>query len=111
MAYIRKRGKYWQAQIRRNGFPSASKTFDTKADAQLWAAETEAAMRRGRYVSFREAEDTTLGEALERYLREVTPTKKGAEQEGRRIQAWMALPLASRTLVSDRFGSHHTGSQ
>ncbi len=77
MAYIRKRGKYWQAQIRRTGFPSVSKTFDTKADAELWVAETEAAMGRGRYVSLREAEETTLSEALDRYLREVTPTKKG----------------------------------
>jgi len=68
-------------------------------------------MRRGRYVSLREAQETTLGEALERYLREVTPTKKGAEQEGRRIQAWMARPLASRTLVSDRFGSKDTRFQ
>ncbi len=102
MAYIRKRGKYWQAQIRRNGFPSASKTFDTKADAELWAAETEAAMCRGRYVSMREAEETKLSEALERYLHEVTPTKKGAEQEERRIQAWMAHRLASRTLVAVR---------
>ena len=102
MAYIRKRGKYWQAQIRRNGFPSRSKTFDTKADAELWAAETEAAMGRGRYVSLREAEETTLREALQRYLREVTPTKKGAEQEGRRIRAWMAHPLASRTLAAVR---------
>jgi len=45
-------------------------------------------------------ERTTLGAALERYLIEVTPSKKGYAQEERRIQAWLKHPLAHRSLAS-----------
>ncbi len=43
-------------------------------------------MLRGRYIDTREAEATMLREALQRYLSEVTPTKKGAKQEALRMQ-------------------------
>ena len=43
-----------------------------------------------------------LKEALQRYLDEVTPTKKGAKQEGDRIKDWMENELASRYLASLR---------
>ena len=39
MASIRKRGSTWQAQVRREGSPPLSKTFATKADAQVWARD------------------------------------------------------------------------
>ena len=41
MAYYEKRGDAWRAQIRRKGHPTLSSTFDTKAEAQRWAAEIE----------------------------------------------------------------------
>ena len=34
MASITKRGKYWRAQIRRRGYPTQFRTFDTKALAE-----------------------------------------------------------------------------
>ena len=38
MATIRKRGNYqWEAQIRKRGFPSQTKTFNTKVEAEAWA--------------------------------------------------------------------------
>ncbi|RCN58961.1 hypothetical protein C4900_04185 [Acidiferrobacter thiooxydans] len=51
-------------------------TFDTKSEAQAWAGGIENAMRRGVFVSHAEAENTTLADALDRYAREVLPTKK-----------------------------------
>ena len=51
-----------------------------------------------------EAARTTLKEALERYKREVTPGKKGADREGRRVTAWMNNPLALRFLTTLRGG-------
>jgi hypothetical protein len=39
------------------------------------------------------AERTTLSEAVTRYLRDVTPLKKGAVQETRRIKAWLESDL------------------
>lgn len=81
MATIYKRGNSWFCQIRRRGFPKQNRTFDTKNDALAWAAEVEQRMRSGRFVDTTEAERTTLDEALDRYLREISPAKKGHKQE------------------------------
>ena len=70
MATITKRGPYqWRVQVRRHGYPPQFKTFDTKADAEAWAADIESRMARRVWVSTAEAERTTLTEALERYER------------------------------------------
>ena len=37
----------WQAIVRKKGYPSQSKTFRTKRDAEAWARLTESAMERG----------------------------------------------------------------
>lgn len=100
MAYFEKRGESWRAQIRRKGYPTLSATFDTKADAQRWAAEIEGDMSRSRFVDVREAEQTTLAEGLKRYLREVSDHKKGAKQEALRIKRWMAHPVSAKSMAA-----------
>ena len=103
MATIKRRGpKQWQVKIRRANYPSASKTFKAKKDADVWAREIELEMDRGTYISHAEAETTTLKQALERYLKEVTPAKKGASEETYRIKTWQSHPLASRSLARIR---------
>ena len=99
MAYYEKRGNAWRAQIRRKGHPTLSATFDTKAEAQRWAAEIEGDMSRSRFVDNREAQRTTLDEALKRYQCEVSDNKKGADQEATRIKRWRSLPLAGKSLA------------
>lgn len=59
-------------------------------------------MDRGIFVSRAEAERTTLREALDRYLAEVTPTKKGQAQETSLINRWRQDPLVTRFLASLR---------
>lgn len=98
MAYFEKRGNAWRAQIRRKGQPTLSATFDTKAEAQRWAAEIEGDMSRSRFVDNRAAMRTTLAKALQQYDREVTEHKKGAAQERTRIKRWRAHPLAEKSL-------------
>lgn len=100
MAYYEKRGEAWRAQIRRKGYPTLSATFDTKAEAQRWAAGVEGDMSRDRFVDNREAQQTTMAEALKRYRREVSDAKKGARQEGVRIERWLKHPLASKSLAA-----------
>ena len=103
MATLTKRGDgQWQAKVRRKGYPIVSKTFETKGKAERWARSIESEMDHGAFVSRAEAESTTLKEALERYLKEVTPTKKGAKQESDRIKVWMEHELAHRYLASLR---------
>lgn len=102
MASIYKRGPYqWQVLIRRKGFPSQAKVFETKSEAETWAATIESEMGRGGFVSQKEAENTTLSEALDRYEREVTVKKKG-HQEKNLIKKWKSHPLSKRFLSTIR---------
>lgn len=59
-------------------------------------------MSRARFVDMREAERTTLAEALDRYSREVSSTKKGAKQEQTRINKWKKHPFAGKGLAALR---------
>ena len=102
MAYFRKRSGAWEASIEKKGFPRISRTFDTKSEAEIWAATVESEIGRGVFVSRKEAENTTLSEALDRYEREITSSKKGHRREKTRISVWKTHPLAKRFLASIR---------
>lgn len=102
MAYISQRGEYWRVEIRRRGYKPIYRTFDTRQQAQQWARRTEGEMNAGVYVDRTEAERTTLREALERYQREIVPTKRYPKQENTRIARWLQHELAYRTLASLR---------
>lgn len=86
MANIRKHGTQWQARVRRNGYPTETKSFLLRTDAEHWARRTEAAIDRGSHVSAREAGTTSLREILERYAREVSPWHKGGPVERIRLK-------------------------
>ncbi len=66
----------WKAVIRKRGWPTAIKTFRTKRDAQDWARRTEDEMVRGVYIERASSDRLLLRRALERYLAEVSVTKK-----------------------------------
>ena len=103
MASFRKRGELqWQARIARKGFPAQVKTFNTKSEAEAWAAIIESTMARGTFVSSAESERTTFREALERYQREITVSKKGEMPERSRIKNLLGDAIANRSLASIR---------
>lgn len=77
----------WKAVIRKTGWPTNAKTFRTKRDAEDWARRTEDEMVRGVYIQRSGSERITLEKALERYLREVTPTKKPTTQKAETTKA------------------------
>ena len=89
-------------KIRRKGYPVQSKTFESEEDAKKWARLIEGEMDRGIFTSQAEAEKTTLKEALERYKKEITPDKKGSQQEGSRINILSRSTLAPRFLAAIR---------
>ncbi len=68
--------KMWKAIIRRKGWPHVSKTFRMKRDAKDWARTVEDEIRRGIYFHRSGSEKITISDALDRYLREVTLTRK-----------------------------------
>ena len=103
MATINKRGPYqFQAIIRRKGYPSQTRTFESKRDAESWVRSIESEMDLGKFVSSKEADQTILHEALTRYADEVTPYKRSRESELRRIVAWQKHHLAQRSLSQIR---------
>lgn len=65
----------WKAVIRKTGWPTCSKTFRTKRDAEDWSRRTEDEMVRGIYIERSTSERLTLEAALKRYLVEISPTK------------------------------------
>lgn len=85
MATIRPMRDKWQAIIRRKGHPTQTKTFDLKKDAEKWARQQERLIDAGQWVDRTEAEQTTLKELLDRYEKEVTIKKRGADIESIRI--------------------------
>ena len=90
----------YRVKVRRKGHPPVTKTFDSLADARQWGRLIEAEMDRGVYVSRAEAESTLLRDALDRYSKEVTPSKRGAAQELKRIQQIRARPITEYSLAA-----------
>lgn len=99
MAYIRKhRGKY-QVQIRRKGFAPITKSFHLLADAKEWARHVERQADRGELGPDRkELERITLADLIKRYLKEVIPTKKGAEIETIILDAFLRHRICKKRL-------------
>lgn len=103
MASIRKRGPaQWEARVRKRGWPVTCKTFETKVLAEQWARQIETEMDRGVFISRVEAESTTLGEALERYIEEYIPRLSDSQRETNRARALQRRELAARFLASIR---------
>ena len=100
MASFRQRNGKWQARVIRDGYPDQTKTFESKADAEKWARALEAAIDKGQFVSTSEAHQTTLRDAISRYLLEVTPTMKGAVPDTIRLKAIMRKPIAKWSLAN-----------
>ena len=70
-----KRGVSYQATIRRKGFDTVTRTFDTKGEALAWASATEQDMKDQRYNSPRRAMGITLNQALTKYLSTISEKK------------------------------------
>ena len=99
MASICKRGDYqYQVIVRRKGYPSQTKTFETRANAQAWALDLESQMSQSVFRDRRELVKTTLSQALTRYMQCISPLKRGHSRETQRIKQMMCHPIALRSL-------------
>ncbi|MCK9046638.1 integrase [Haemophilus influenzae] len=94
MATIIKNGKRWHAQVRKFGV-SKSAIFLTQADAKKWAEMLEKQLESGKY---NEIPDITLDELIDKYLKEVTVTKRGKREERIRLLRLSRTPLAAISL-------------
>jgi integrase len=100
MASFRQRNGKWQARVIRDGYPDQTRTFASKADAEKWARALESEIDKGQFIDFTEAQRTTLGDVIARYLVEVTPTMKGAAEDTIRLKAMMRKPIAQWSMAN-----------
>jgi len=83
MANVTRVGERYRAQVRLAGHPSKARTFDTEAEAEVWGAETEAALKGHATPS----KDWTLAGIIKWYREEI----EGHKTLGRTTAATLAM--------------------
>lgn len=91
MASIRRRGERFQVQIRRGNIAVKTRTFSSLVDAEKWAVREESRIDD---TVVEVASSDKLRDILEKYVSEITPTKKGAFQETKRISRLLQDPIS-----------------
>ena len=80
------RGKRWQAIIRRKGFPKQYQTFDTQKEALHWSRLVESKLDQGIVFNYTAVAKTLFRTLIDRYLIEITPSKRSKEREISRLR-------------------------
>jgi integrase len=99
MATFRNRKNKWQARVRRSSQPDVTKTFLTKTDAEKWARSIEIEIDRGTFINTSYAQKTLFKDLIQQYLKEVTPTLRGAHEDTYRLRKMMRNPIAELNLT------------
>ncbi len=104
MAYIQERtddkgNTRYRVQVRLKGYPLQTATFDRKTDAKKWAQATETAMREKRYFKTAESCKHMLADLVDRYIRDVLPTKPKSEEKQKAQLEWWKAEIGSYTLA------------
>lgn len=89
MASIRNRNGKWQVRISRQGYPSTTKTFNSRGLAEKWAKLIENEIESNDYQSANLARHMKFKDAIERYLHEVTYQSKSIKEDSYRLKAMM----------------------
>lgn len=83
---------YYTVRIRLKGYPQQIETFKRlsgKDGAKAWAANTESAIREGRHFKTVEAKKHTFADLVDRYIKDVLPTKpKQAVRQKMQLEWW-----------------------
>ena len=96
MATIRRRNKTIQVQVRRRGLHQ-SRTFNNFEDAKKWATFTENKFNLGETFKVID-KNLLLSDLVNRYLCEITPTKRGWESEARRLKRLLRDSLSKQRI-------------
>ena len=92
--------KPWLAQINRKGHRIFSRSFVQKKDAERWAVEQERTIDlTGLPLTIEELKKKTVGDLVDRYLRDVTPTKASAENERLTLEKFKKHPMCQKSLA------------
>ncbi|MEA3273910.1 MAG: site-specific integrase [Pseudomonadota bacterium] len=104
MATITKRidkqgNTHYQAKVRLKGYPQQTATFSRLTDARRWATQTEAAIRERRHFKTVEAQKHTLDDLVDRYIRDILPSKPRSQAKQTAQLRWWANELGTYTLA------------
>ena len=90
----------YTAEVRLKGYPAQTATFKRLTDAKKWVQDTESAIREGRHFKTVEAKKHTLADLVDRYIKDVLPSKaEQGEKQRPQLEWWKAKMGAS--LLSD----------
>lgn len=95
MASIRKRGKKWRVEIRTKSFYQ-TRSFIHKETALKWARDIEVTLEREEQPGGLKL----VSDAIQKYLKEITPKKKGARWERVRFNKFLTYPICNKRLSS-----------
>ena len=80
------------AQVRRKGFKTLVKSFRTRTEAKKWGRAIERDWDQGKYIDYSEAQGFTLGEVMQRYIR---------ENKHKQIKSWRMHEFRIAILLKD----------
>lgn len=89
----------YRVKIRLKGYPPQTETHHRLGDAKRWARETEAAILEGRHFKTSEAKKHTLGELVDRYIRDVLPQKKKSLKKQSAQLLWWKAQIGTYSLA------------
>lgn len=90
----------YRVEVRLKGSRRQSATFNRLTDARKWAQATESAIREGRHFGTVEAKRHTLGDLIDRYVRDVLPTKRASTARAQQFQLdWWKAQYGHLTLA------------
>jgi integrase len=104
MASIEKRisrdGKTsYRVKVRLKGQPTESASFERLTDAKKWAQDTESAIRHGRHFKTTAAKRHTLADLIDRYIKDVLPTKPKSKAKQTAMLNWWKAEIGSYSLA------------
>ena len=104
MASIRKRtnkdgSTSYKVEVRLKGTKPQRATFARKTDARKWAQDTESAIRDGRHFKTAEAKRHTFADMVDRYIRDILPSKPKSQAKQTQQLTWWKEQLGTYTLA------------
>ena len=97
MAYFRKRLGKWQCVIRIKGYPTTTKTFVVKKDAEIWAKNIELKYFREE-IDILKIDYPLFKDCLIRYRDEITIHKRSKDMEDKLIKYLLKEPFVNLKL-------------
>lgn len=77
---------WWQAKIRRIGYPSQSKSFEYKKDAEAWARDIESKIDKGSLITTSVSEKTNMSQLIARFKADFATKNYRKRDDGK--EAW-----------------------